>query len=57
MQQLLTEPDHRLGSQALASVSRPKSIVLQARRCDLIPQLGTLTENLTENDGAHVIKV
>ena len=53
MQQLLTEPEDRLGSQALASVSRPDSIVVQARRSAFVPQLGTSTEN----DGAHVIKV
>jgi len=52
MQQLLAEPEDRLGSQALASVSRPDSIVVQARRSGFVPQLGTLTEN----DGAHVIK-
>ena len=53
MQQLLAEPEDRLGSQALASVSRPDSIVVQARRSGFVPQLGTSTEN----DGAHVIKV
>ena len=53
MQQLLAEPEDRLGSQALASVSRPDSFVVQARRSGFVPQLGTSTEN----DGAHVIKV
>jgi protein-serine/threonine kinase len=54
MQQLLTEPEDRLGSQELAPfVSRPNSIVVPARRSGFIPQLGISTEN----DGAHVIKV
>lgn len=53
MQQLLCEPEDRLGSQASASVSRPNSIVVQARRGGFVPQFGTSTEN----DGAHIIKV
>ena len=53
MQQLLTKPEDRLGSQELASVSRPNSIVVPARRSGFVPQLGISTEN----DGAHVIKV
>ena len=53
MQQLLSEPEDRLGSQTSASVSRPNSIVVQARRSGFVPQSGTSTEN----DGAQIIKV
>ncbi|PPR02421.1 hypothetical protein CVT26_011389 [Gymnopilus dilepis] len=51
MQQLLCEPEDRLGSQTTSSVSRPNSIVVQARRSAFIPQLGS-----SSNDGAHLIK-
>jgi len=53
MQQLLCEPEDRLGSQTSASVSRPNSIVVQSRRSGFIPQPGVSAEN----DGAHLIKV
>lgn len=53
MQQLLCEPEDRLGSQTSASVSRPKSIAVQSRRSGFIPQPGVSAEN----DGAHLIKV
>ena len=36
MQQLLCEPEDRLGSQASSSVSRPNSMVVQARRSGFI---------------------
>lgn len=52
MQQLLCEPEDRLGSQTSASVSRPKSIAVQSRRSGFIPQPGVSAEN----DGAHLIK-
>jgi len=52
MQQLLCEPEDRLGSQATSSVSRPNSIVVQARRSAFVSQLGLSSEN----DGAHLIK-
>jgi len=51
MQQLLCEPEDRLGSQTTSSVSRPNSIVVQARRSAFIPQFGA-----SDNDGAHLIK-
>jgi len=53
MQQLLCEPEDRLGSQAAASVSRPNSLLVQSRRSGFIPALGH-TESI---DGAHIIKV
>ena len=53
MQQLLCEPEDRLGSQATASVSRPNSILVQSRRSGFIPPLGQ-TESV---DGAYLIKV
>lgn len=53
MQQLLCEPEDRLGSQTSASVSRPNSIVVQSRRNGFMPQPGVSSEN----DGAHLIKV
>jgi len=52
MQQLLCEPEDRLGSQSSASVSRPNSIVVQSRRSGFVPQPGVSAEN----DGAHLIK-
>lgn len=51
MQQLLCEPEDRLGSQASASVSRPNSMVTQARRSSFIPPPGSAA------DGADLIKV
>ncbi|CAA7261665.1 unnamed protein product [Cyclocybe aegerita] len=52
IQQLLCEPEDRLGSQTSASVSRPNSLVVQARRSGFVPQPGVSAEN----DGAHLIK-
>ncbi|KAF8973150.1 kinase-like domain-containing protein [Flammula alnicola] len=52
MQQLLCEPEDRLGSQTSSSVSRPNSIVVQARRSGFVSQLGISSDN----DGAHLIK-
>ncbi|KAK7005676.1 kinase-like protein [Favolaschia claudopus] len=49
MQQLLCEPEDRLGSQASASVSRPNSMVVQARRSGFMAQSGS-------PDGANLIK-
>lgn len=54
MQQLLCEPEDRLGSQTSASASRPNSIVVQSRRSGFIPQQPGVS---AENDGAHLIKV
>ena len=53
MQQLLCEPEDRLGSQATASVFRPNSLLVQSRRSGFIPPLGQ-TESV---DGAYIIKV
>jgi len=53
MQQLLCEPEDRLGSQATASVSRPNSLVVQSRRSGFIPPVGQ-TESV---DGAYMIKM
>jgi hypothetical protein len=50
MQQLLCEPEDRLGSQSIVSVSRPDSIVVQARRSGFILPTGN-------SDGACLIKV
>jgi hypothetical protein len=52
MQQLLCEPEDRLGSQTSSSISRPNSIVMHARRSQFI-QPGVSPDN----DGAHLIKV
>ncbi|OSD06903.1 kinase-like protein [Trametes coccinea BRFM310] len=52
MEQLLCEPEDRLGSQATASVSRPNSMIIQARRSGFITPQGT-TGSV---DGAHLIK-
>ncbi|GLB37641.1 putative kinase-like protein [Lyophyllum shimeji] len=52
MQQLLCEPEDRLGSQSSASVSRPNSMVMQARRSSFIPRYGSGVCN----DGADLIK-
>lgn len=53
MQQLLCEPEDRLGSQSTASVSRPDSMVVQARRSGFMAPSGT-AGNV---DGADIIKV
>ncbi|KAJ3520074.1 hypothetical protein NM688_g9212 [Phlebia brevispora] len=52
MQQLLCEAEDRLGSQASSSVTRPNSMVVQARRSGFIPTSGTSGSV----DGAHLIK-
>lgn len=52
MQQLLCEPEDRLGSQSSASVSRPNSMILQSRRSNSISPHG----NNVSNDGADIIK-
>ncbi|KAF7321744.1 Kinase-like protein [Mycena kentingensis (nom. inval.)] len=49
MQQLLCEPEDRLGSQASASISRPNSLVMQARRSGFVAPVGA-------SDGASLIK-
>ncbi|KAH7888555.1 kinase-like domain-containing protein [Phlebopus sp. FC_14] len=50
MQQLLCEPEDRLGSQALASVFRPDSLAVQARRSGFVVSPSHTT------DGAELIK-
>ncbi|KAI0256317.1 hypothetical protein BJV78DRAFT_455348 [Lactifluus subvellereus] len=52
MQQLLCEPEDRLGSQASSSVVRPNSMIVQARRNAFISPSGT-TRSV---DGVEVIK-
>ncbi|KAL5528307.1 hypothetical protein ACEPAF_7443 [Sanghuangporus sanghuang] len=53
MQQLLCEPEDRLGSQASSSVSRPNSIVIQARRSGFILPNVPAGKSV---DGAELIK-
>lgn len=53
MQQLLCEPEDRLGSQTSASVSRPDSMIIQSRRSTFISHHGSGISN----DGADLIKV
>lgn len=53
MEQLLCEPEDRLGSQASSSVSRPNSMIVQARRSGFI----SITGAAGSVDGAHLIKV
>ncbi|KAI0268802.1 kinase-like protein [Gloeopeniophorella convolvens] len=52
MQQLLCEPEDRLGSQASSSVNRPNSMIVQARRSAFIAPSGA-TRSV---DGAELIK-
>ncbi|KAH9935291.1 kinase-like domain-containing protein [Fomitopsis serialis] len=52
MEQLLCEPEDRLGSQASSSVSRPNSMIVQARRSGFISIAGAAGSV----DGAHLIK-
>ncbi|GBE81094.1 Serine/threonine-protein kinase CBK1 [Sparassis crispa] len=52
MEQLLCEPEDRLGSQASSSVSRPNSMIVQARRSGFISPAG-FPSNV---DGSHLIK-
>lgn len=54
MRQLLCEPEDRLGSQASSSVSRPNSMVVQARRSGFAMPMGG---GPPDNDGAAYIKV
>ncbi|KAF5370604.1 hypothetical protein D9758_001887 [Tetrapyrgos nigripes] len=51
IQQLLCEPEDRLGSQASASVSRPNSQIMYERRSGFLPS------GDRSNDGAEFIKV
>jgi protein-serine/threonine kinase len=53
MQQLLCEPEDRLGSQTSSSVSRPNSMIIQARRSSFITPHGPIAGS----DGADLIKV
>ena len=53
MEQLLCEPEDRLGSQTSSSVNRPNSLVVQARRSGFIASVG----GSGSVDGAHLIKV
>ncbi|KIJ67938.1 hypothetical protein HYDPIDRAFT_148062 [Hydnomerulius pinastri MD-312] len=51
MRQLLCEPEDRLGSQASASVFRPDSLAVQARRSGFV-----VSPSRTNGDGAEIIK-
>jgi hypothetical protein len=53
MQQLLCEPEDRLGSQTSSSVNRPDALVAHARRSSIVPHIGSSRGN----DGAEFIKV
>lgn len=53
MEQLLCEPEDRLGSQASSSVSRPNSMIIQARRSGFIASSSVMGSV----DGANLIKV
>lgn len=53
MEALLCEPEDRLGSQASASVTRPNSMIMQARRSAFYPTVGSSGSV----DGAEHIKV
>ena len=53
MQQLLCEPEDRLGSQTPGSVSRPELYSTYGRRSGFMRQAGSLVSV----DGAHLIKV
>lgn len=53
MEQLLCEPEDRLGSQSTASVSRPNSMIINARRSGFMPVAG----KSGSVDGADLIKV
>ncbi|TEB37406.1 kinase-like protein [Coprinellus micaceus] len=52
MQQLLCDPEDRLGSQSTSYVSKPGSYVGQGRRSGFMPQVGSSASV----DGAHLIK-
>ena len=53
MEKLLCEPEDRLGSQSAASVLRPNSMLINARRSGFMPSTG----NSGSVDGAEFIKV
>jgi len=53
MKQLLCEPEDRLGSQATSSVSRPNSMIMQARRSGFV----NAYTGHGSVDGAELIKV
>jgi hypothetical protein len=53
MQQLLCEPEDRIGSQAASSTTRPNSMIMQARRSGFINPHG----GASSADGAELIKV
>ncbi len=53
MQQLLCEPEDRLGSQASSSVVRPNSMIVQARRSAFTTPSGASRGG----DGGELIKV
>ena len=53
MQQLLCEPEDRLGSQASSSLVRPNSMIVQARRSAFTTPSGASRGG----DGAELIKV
>jgi hypothetical protein len=53
MQQLLCEPEDRIGSQASSSTARPNSLVVQARRSGFVDATGSRLGV----DGAELIKV
>jgi len=52
MQQLLCEPEDRLGSQTPSSINRPDSLIVQARRSSFVTYSGTSRGA----DGAELIK-
>jgi len=52
MEQLLCEPEDRLGSQSSASVSQPDSMIVNARRSGFMP----LPSTMGNVDGADLIK-
>ena len=53
MQQLLCEPEDRLGSQTASSINRPDSFIVQARRSGFVTYSGASRGA----DGAELIKV
>ncbi|TFY54038.1 hypothetical protein EVG20_g9872 [Dentipellis fragilis] len=57
MQQLLCEPEDRLGSQASASVTRPNSMIIQARRSGFMTGMSMGMGGSGNVDGAELIKV
>jgi protein-serine/threonine kinase len=53
MQQLLCEPEDRIGSQTASSTTRPDSLIMQNRRSGFINSFG----GPLSVDGADIIKV